>query len=65
MHRQDGDVALVFPIERVEVGQFLYTGGAVGGPEIEEDDLAAGVREVELAAVKALQREVRELLSDV
>ena len=63
--RQDDELALVLFAELFEFRQLLYTGGAVGAPEVDDDDLTFMVGEVELPAVKGGYREVLQLLSDL
>ena len=48
MYGDDGDIALVGPVQRVEMGQLGDAGRAVGRPEVDEGDLSAGVGKVEL-----------------
>ena len=60
-----GDVALVGAIQRIEVGQLLYAGRAVGRPEVDEGDLAPLVREMEGASVVAGDAEILKRLADL
>ncbi len=65
MDRQDDELALVLFAELFEFRQLLYTGGAVGAPEVDDDDLTFMVGEMELSAVKGGCFEIGQLLPDL
>ena len=63
MDDQDGGIFFFRLAEIIEIGQLGLAGGAPGGPQIDEGDLAPGVRQMEFRAVVAGQGEIRQLLA--
>ena len=49
----------------VEVGQLLHAGRAIGGPEVDEDHMAAMLRQVELSPADQVGSEVRQLIAHI